>query len=148
MKEAAAKGDKPPDPSPDDDAAIQDLRKAVTEFVGAPPALAANAKLTSYLDDDAIDTDGIESITDEKQIFEFDRTRAPTKKENDSRIDFECGFYALRDIQSGSNKIIWRLFNSEHEDCGIKSTPELARRWFYESTTVGQALAAKKSGAA
>ncbi len=130
-----------PDATPD----LEDMRAAVGELMGlqrhAQPIVAGDDSLEPQVDKDG----GIvKSITDPAAIAAFDRARSAAPK-HDSRVDFECGFYALRDIQAGSGKVVYRLFNGDHQECGIKSTPALAEKWFYENTVPGQQAAKKRA---
>ena len=121
---------------------IEDMRAAVGEVMGLPRAQPIAAGEDIVVDGES----EVISVTDTDEIRRFDmerELRSASTPKDDSRIDFECGFYALKDIQTGSGKVCWRLFNADHQECGIKSTPELAEKWFYENTIPGQ-LAAKK----
>jgi hypothetical protein len=57
------------------------------------------------------------------------------------RIEFGFGFFALRVIQSGSLKTVWRCHDDRGEECATRASPERAWAWFLESTTVGQQCA-------
>ena len=56
---------------------------------------------------DPIDGNTVQSISDLDLIRRHDlgELPPPATTKNDSRIDFEAGFYALRDIQTGSEKL-------------------------------------------
>jgi hypothetical protein len=94
---------------------------------------------------DPIDGGVVTSVTDMARIRQFDLQHElrGIPKHDSGRIELEAGYYAVKDIQTGSNRVVYRCYNSEHQDCGVRSSPERVRQWFYENTAAGQQL--KKS---
>lgn len=61
------------------------------------------------------------------------------------RFELGAGFFCVFDKQAGSEKEIFRCYNSEGQECAIKITLELCRKWFRENTTIGRELAEKEA---
>jgi hypothetical protein len=94
------------------------------------------------------DSNEVISISDPQAIAEFDAAMTGTFKRDPDRVELGRGFFALRDIQAGTGKIVWRCFNHRGEFSANKATPELAQKWFDDLRTWRPNLASLASASA
>jgi hypothetical protein len=133
-----------------------ELRKAVLEDLMAhvrpapPPPVddtpSANPSPAPDFDDTHSE---VISVTDPKQIAEFDRTisageTSKPRNRDSNRIELGEGFFALPDVDRASGQQRWACFNAEGQHCAYKSSREACERWFFENTIPGQLLAKAK----